>query len=143
MGVDAMLEPIEGFSFSRGGGVIVRKVACGYTLLSERTGAPIVRFRPTGDGDKVKVLWWNGESWGRQAPLASPPCPSTLAKVQVSFITPSHDPVCSRLSIEHHRRADEGVPPRLRPNRLHFDPLQAPEAARSLGGQSVTAKNRH
>lgn len=38
--VDAMLEHIEGFNFARGGGVIVRKVARGYTRLSERTGAP-------------------------------------------------------------------------------------------------------
>lgn len=69
MGVDAMLERIEGFTRARGGGVIVRKVARGYTLLSERTGAPIVRFRPIGDGDKVKVLWWNGERWGASGPF--------------------------------------------------------------------------
>lgn len=69
MGADAMLEHIEGFNFARGGGVIVRKVARGYTLLSERTGAPIVRFQPTGDGDKVKVLWWNGKSWGASGPF--------------------------------------------------------------------------
>ncbi|CAO3437269.1 hypothetical protein [Azospirillum endophyticum] len=56
MGVDAMLERIEGFNRSRGGGVIVRKVARGYTLLSEYTGAPIAKLRPTSDGDKVKVL---------------------------------------------------------------------------------------
>lgn len=69
MGVDAMLEHIEGFNFARGGGAIVRKVARGYMLLSERTGAPMVRFRPIGDGDKVKVLWWNGESWGASGPF--------------------------------------------------------------------------
>lgn len=69
MGMGAMLERIEGFNFARGGGVIVRKVARGYTLLSERTGAPIARFRPIGDGDKVKVLWWNGESWAASGPF--------------------------------------------------------------------------
>lgn len=42
----------------------VRKVARGYTLLSQRTGAPVARLWPTGDGDKVQVLWWNGCCWG-------------------------------------------------------------------------------
>ncbi len=69
MTVDAMLERIERFNRTRGGGVIVRKVARGYTLLSGHNGAPVARFRPTGDGDKVKVLWWNGESWGASGPF--------------------------------------------------------------------------
>ena len=37
--------------------MIVRKAARGDTLLSERTGAPIARLRPTGNGDTVQVLW--------------------------------------------------------------------------------------
>jgi hypothetical protein len=30
---------------------------------------PIARLRPTGDGDKVEVLWWNGERWGASGPF--------------------------------------------------------------------------
>jgi len=66
---DAMLECIEAFDRARGGGVSVRKVARGYTLVSERTGAPVARFRPTGDNDKVQVLWWNGERWRASGPF--------------------------------------------------------------------------
>lgn len=47
----------------------MRKAARGYTLLSERTGAPIARLRPAGNGDAVQVLWWNGERWGASGPL--------------------------------------------------------------------------
>ncbi|WP_162471590.1 hypothetical protein [Azospirillum baldaniorum] len=55
------MKRIEGFNQARGGGVIVRKAARGYTLLRERTGTPIARLRPSGNGDTVQVLWWNGE----------------------------------------------------------------------------------
>lgn len=60
---DAMLERIQSFNWARGGEVVVQKAARGYSLLSERSRAPIARLRPTGDGDKVQVLWWNGERW--------------------------------------------------------------------------------
>lgn len=69
MNADAMLKRIEGFNQARGGGVIVSKAARGYTLLSERTGAPIARLRPTGNGDTVQVLWWNGKRWGASGPF--------------------------------------------------------------------------
>ena len=69
MNADAMLKRIEGFNQARGGGVIVRKVVRGYTLLSERTGAPIARLRPTSNGDMVQVLWWNNGRWGASGPL--------------------------------------------------------------------------
>jgi hypothetical protein len=66
---DAMLERIKSFGRTRGGGVVVQKAARGYSLLSERSGAPIARLRPTGDGDKVQVLWWSGERWGASGPF--------------------------------------------------------------------------
>ncbi|CAO3424540.1 hypothetical protein [Azospirillum argentinense] len=69
MSADAMLKRIEGFNQAHGGGVIVRKAARGYTLLSERTGAPIARLRPTDNSDTVQVLWWNGERWGASGPF--------------------------------------------------------------------------
>ena len=68
-GADAMLERIQAFNWARGGGVVVQKVARGYSLRSERGGAPIARLRPTGDGDKVQVLWWTGKRWRAPGPF--------------------------------------------------------------------------
>ena len=45
------------------------QAARGYTLLSERTGAPVARLWLTGDGDKVQMLWWNGQRWGASGPF--------------------------------------------------------------------------
>ena len=66
-----MLERIKSFDRARGGGVMVQKAARGYSLLSERSGAPVARLRPTGDGDKVQVLWWNGERCGASGPFGT------------------------------------------------------------------------
>jgi len=66
---DPVRERIEAFNQARGGGVLVHKAGRGYSLLSERTGAPIARLRPTGDADKVQVLWWDGECWGASGPF--------------------------------------------------------------------------
>ena len=66
---DPVRERIEAFNQARGGGVLVHKAGRGYSLLSERTGAPIARLRPTGDDDRVQVLWWNGERWGASGPF--------------------------------------------------------------------------
>ena len=66
---DPVRERIEAFNQARGGGVLVHKARRGYSLLSERTGAPIARLRPTGDADKVQVLWWDGECWGASGPF--------------------------------------------------------------------------
>ena len=66
---DALLERIEAFHHAASGEVVVRKAARGYSLFSARTGAPIARLRPTGEADKVQVLWWNGERWGASGPF--------------------------------------------------------------------------
>jgi hypothetical protein len=54
---DALLERIEAFHHAGRGEVVVRKVARGYSLFSADTGAPIARLRPTGEANKVQVLW--------------------------------------------------------------------------------------
>ena len=64
-----MRERIEAFNHARGGGVHVNKAGRGYTLVSERTGLPLARLKPTGDSDKVQVLWWNGQRWGASGPF--------------------------------------------------------------------------
>jgi hypothetical protein len=77
---DALLERIEAFHHATRGEVVVRKLARGYSLFSARTGAPIARLRPTGEADKVQVLWWDGERWGASGPfgIASMPLDNVL-----------------------------------------------------------------
>lgn len=66
---DPMRERIEAFNQARGGGVAAHKAGRGYSLTSERTGAPLARLKPTGDADKVQVLWWNGQRWAAPGPF--------------------------------------------------------------------------
>ena len=65
----------EAFARARGGGVIVRRSAGGYSLSSARTGGRIARLRPAGDGDQGEVLWWNGARWGASGPFGIPTMP--------------------------------------------------------------------
>ena len=53
---DPMLERIEAFNRSRGGGVFVRRAAKGYSLYSERSGGPVARLKPTGE-DARSACW--------------------------------------------------------------------------------------
>ena len=57
---DDMRDRIVAYPFPRGGVEVVRANR-GYTLYSRRT--PVARLRPTGDGDKVQVMWWRGTAW--------------------------------------------------------------------------------
>ena len=65
---DALLERIEAFPRTARGEVVVRKVARDYSLFSARTRASIARRRPTGEADKVRVLWWTGVKTERNLP---------------------------------------------------------------------------
>ena len=53
----------------RRGGVEVVRANRGYTLDSRRTGGPVARLRPTGQADRVQVLWWRREAWGNPGPF--------------------------------------------------------------------------
>src|SRR5689334_8129039 len=53
----AILKRIRGCPFARGGRVLVRFRANGYTLFARRSGEPLVRLRLTGERDEVVVLW--------------------------------------------------------------------------------------
>ena len=68
---DPIRERIEAFNRARGGGVRVQAAGRGYTLVSERTSTPLARLRPTGESDKVQVLWWNGQRWGPSGPFGT------------------------------------------------------------------------
>ncbi len=80
---DPMLARITAFHRARGGGVVVRKAARGYSLFSARTGGPIARLRPTRGADQVQVLWWNGERWRASGPvgIATLPLDCALAYI--------------------------------------------------------------
>lgn len=56
---DALLARIEAFVAGKGGGVLVRKLAGGYSLYREESRRPLARFRPIGRGDAVEVKWWS------------------------------------------------------------------------------------
>ena len=60
---DPILQRIQAFDRSRGGGVAVRRVNRGYSLYSTATDIPIARLRPTGQADMVEVLWWRRGRW--------------------------------------------------------------------------------
>jgi hypothetical protein len=59
---DGMRDRIAAYTFPRGGVEVVR-ASRGFTLYSRRTDGPVARLRPTGDGDKVQVMWWRGTTW--------------------------------------------------------------------------------
>ena len=62
---------------SRRGGVEVVRANKGYTLYSLRTGGPVARLRPTGQGNQVQVLWWRREAWGNPGPFGREVMPLT------------------------------------------------------------------
>ena len=67
---DEMRARIEAYPWPpRRGGVEVVRANKGYTLYSRRTGGPVARLRPTGQGDRVQVLWWRREAWGDPGPF--------------------------------------------------------------------------
>ncbi len=49
----AILKRIRGCPFARGGRVLVRFRANGYSLFARRSGEPLARLRLTGNGDEV------------------------------------------------------------------------------------------
>jgi hypothetical protein len=78
-----LAERITAFQPARGGGVVVRKTGRGYSLFSARSGGPIARLRPTGEADKVEVMWWTGERWAASGPfgIATLPLDKALAYI--------------------------------------------------------------
>jgi hypothetical protein len=53
----AILKRIRACPFARGGRVLVRYRANGYSLLTRRSGEPLARLRLTGNGDDVVLLY--------------------------------------------------------------------------------------
>ncbi len=53
----AVLKRIRRCPFARGGRVLVRFRANGYSLFARRSGEPLARLRLTGEGDDVVLLY--------------------------------------------------------------------------------------
>jgi hypothetical protein len=53
----AVLKRLRRCPFARGGRVLVRFRANGYSLIARRSGMPLVRLRLTGAGDEVVLLY--------------------------------------------------------------------------------------
>src|SRR5215204_2389605 len=53
----AILQRTRGCPFARGGRVLVRFRANGYSLVARRSGVPLARLRLTGEGDNVVLLY--------------------------------------------------------------------------------------
>ena len=80
---DEMRDRIAAYSFPRGGVEVVRAHR-GYTLYSRRTDGPVARLRPTGDGDKVEVMWWRGTTWAAPGDFG----PVTMPRVSGISVLP-------------------------------------------------------
>ena len=63
-------ERIAAYSWPRGG-VEVRRIAGGYSLLSARTGEPVARLKPLPENGRVEVLWWRRRTWGPAGPFGA------------------------------------------------------------------------
>ena len=67
---DPVIERIEAYPWPRGG-VTVRRISGGYSLMSARTGAPVARLRPVPEDNLFEVLWWRRNAWGRAGPFGA------------------------------------------------------------------------
>ena len=55
---DPIIQRIESFR-SRRGQLAAERRNRGYTLYHSGSGAPVARLRPTGQDDRVEVLYWS------------------------------------------------------------------------------------
>jgi len=67
---DLIVQRIENFRCRRGPLSAERRNR-GYTLYHAGSGAPVARLRPTGQDDRVEVLYWSlwKEKWANAGPF--------------------------------------------------------------------------
>ena len=74
----AILKRIRGCPFARGGRVLVRFRANGYSLVARRSGVPLARLRLTGEGDMSSCSTpHTGAAGSLRATSGRSPCRST------------------------------------------------------------------
>jgi hypothetical protein len=101
----AILKRIRGCPFARGGRVLVRFRANGYSLFIRRSGGSLARLRMTGHGDEVVLLYPSHRGgWGRSATSAPAPCRSTKQSNASAAIHTSWN--CARPMIEPRQHID-------------------------------------
>jgi hypothetical protein len=59
---DAFVSRLAAYPWPRGG-VAVERARGGYTLYSQRTGAPLARLKPAGRNDQVQLFWRRRDTW--------------------------------------------------------------------------------
>ncbi len=67
---DPVIERIATYPWPRGG-VSIRKLRSGYSLLSARTGARVARLKPMPQDARFEVLWWRRDAWGSAGPFGA------------------------------------------------------------------------
>ena len=67
---DPIILQIERFHCRRGA-LLAERSNRGYTLYRAASGAPVARFRPTGQDDRVEILYWSlwKERWVNAGPF--------------------------------------------------------------------------
>ena len=81
----AILQRIRGCPFARGGRVLVRFRANGYSLVARRSGVPLARLRLTGEGDDVVLLYPSHRSgWEPPGDFGAVAMPLDLALERLS-----------------------------------------------------------
>ena len=80
----AILQCIRGCPFARGGRVLVRFRANGYSLLARRSGVPLARLRLIGEGDQVVLLYPSHRGWEPPGDFGAVAMPLDLALERLS-----------------------------------------------------------
>ena len=67
---DPIFQRVESFHCRRGQ-LLAERRNRGYTLYRANSGAPVARLRPSGQGDRVEVLYYSvwKERWTRAGPF--------------------------------------------------------------------------
>src|SRR3954451_2060952 len=78
-----ILERIRGCPFARGGRVLVRFRAEGYSLVAPGSGVPLARLRLTGEGDDVVLLYPSHRRWEPRGDFGAVAMPLDLALEQL------------------------------------------------------------
>src|SRR6201987_6068214 len=102
----AILKRIRGCPFARGGRVLVRFRANGYSLFARRSGEPLARLRLTGYGDEGVLLYPSHPAAGGvlAATSARAQCRSTKRSNASATIHTFWN--CARPTIEPRQRID-------------------------------------
>jgi hypothetical protein len=104
MADDPIIQRIESFRCRRGQ-LLAERRNRGYTLYRASSGALVARLRPTGQDDRVEVLYWSlcGRNVGpRLAHSGAPYCPSTSTTPSSS--SPQRTSSGLSNSAAHHRK---------------------------------------